>query len=134
MNKNIQNKQGQSMVEVVFSIGIVALVITGAVILMLNSLSSQSKRFDYKKATEMGQEVMEGLVSQKNNNPVQFWRLQNVAAQTSMDNYPDYTYTVEYVQDTSGSRCVPSPVSCATATVTITWQRDTTKTLVLTRV
>ncbi len=124
---------GQSMGEVVFAIGIVALVITGAVVLILNSLGSQAKRFDHKKATEMGQQVMEDLVSQKNNNPNNFWRLQDISTPLEWAGFDDYTYTIDFQQETTGARCTVSPIRCATATITIMWERDTSKNLILTR-
>jgi hypothetical protein len=97
---------GQSLVEVVVAIGIVALVISGMVVLMTNSLGSKTRGFDRKKAVEMSGIVMEQLVSVKNNNPDSFWGgyLDTIAGEKTMKPQfsDEYKYNVTYVNKSGG--------------------------------
>jgi hypothetical protein len=70
-NRNL----GQSIVELVFAIGIIVLVVTGVVALIVSNINSKSRGFDRKKATELAQIVMEDLLQKKKNDSLIFWTL-----------------------------------------------------------
>ena len=115
--KLIKNKSGQSLVELIFAVGVVAVVITGVMILMVNTISSKNKGFDRSKATELADVVMEGLVNQKINDPVNFWNLENKIGQTD-PNFSGFKYSVGF----SGWDCLwTGRNDCANATVNVGW-------------
>lgn len=68
-----KKKSGQSLVEVVVSIGIVILITSGVVALLVNVLGGRTKSFDRKKATELAQKVVETMVADKNQQGNYFW-------------------------------------------------------------
>ena len=111
----------QSMVEVVVALGIVALVITGMVMLMTTSLGTKTKGFDRNKAVEMSGAILEQMVEKRNADPTQFWDINSaywtgiLGNPLTLPNYPGYTYTVTFNQ--SGD----CGADCREAKVTITW-------------
>jgi len=111
----IKNKEsGQSMIEMVFAITIVALVITGVVVLIVTSIGAKNRSFSRKKAMEMAEVVMEDLVDQKRNNSVVFWEKNSKIGQT-LPNFLGYSYDIGY----SGMDC--NNGDCMMATVTVNW-------------
>jgi len=113
--------RGQSLVEVIVAIGIMALVVMGVAMLMTTALATKTKSFDRKKAVEMSEVVIEQLISEKNNNSTEFWNADSaywdgMSGPLTLTNYPGYTYTVGF--DTTVDGCV---AGCGEATVTISW-------------
>lgn len=115
MNK----RKGQSIIEAVIMIGVLAMVMTGAVVLLLNSISSRTRGFDRKKAIELGETVIEDLVDSKNNNPAEFWKLTDVpiSENKSKAGYEGYTYMITFVPTVL---CA----GCSEAVVSVMWNRD----------
>lgn len=116
-NKILKKQLGQSMIEMVFAITIVALVITGAVVLIVNSIGVKNRSFDRKKAMELAEIVMENLVDQKKNNSTYFWEQNQKIGQT-LANFSGYSYDIGY----SGMDC--NTDICALVTVTVNWSND----------
>jgi type II secretory pathway pseudopilin PulG len=111
----IKNKEsGQSIIEMIFAITIVALVITGVVVLIVTSIGSKNRSFSRKKAMEMAEVVMENLVDQKRNNSTVFWEKSSKIGET-LPNFLGYSYNVGY----SGMNCGTN--DCAMVTVTVKW-------------
>lgn len=114
--------KGQSLIEVVFSIGMVALVVSGVVFLILTTLGSRTKSYDRKKAVEISQNVIEGMVQTKSNDATSFWNLSSaywVGLGTShVEN--NYFYSVG-VSQFSGNGCSAVRVECLNANVTVGW-------------
>jgi type II secretory pathway pseudopilin PulG len=111
------------MIELVFSIALVIIVITGIVILMVNTVSSKNKGFNRKKAAELAEIVMEDLVNQKKNNPDEFWLLNNVSPRrwpsTEFDNY---FYSVDFTNIIDASiGCGNATTDCTEVVVSIGW-------------
>ena len=73
--KNNKRERGQSVIEVVFSVGVLVLVLGGVTTLLIKSVSGRTEGFDRKKATELAEVVIEGLVAEKRNNPDSFGRI-----------------------------------------------------------
>ncbi|MCX6726981.1 MAG: hypothetical protein NTY75_04235 [Candidatus Shapirobacteria bacterium] len=93
---------GQSLIEVVAAIGIVALVVTGMVALMTTALGTKTKGFDRKKAVEMSEIVVEQIIGVRNTSPDLFWD-RNSSYWTGILNknltlsaYPGYNYNVAF--------------------------------------
>lgn len=97
----INKNSGQSLIEVVFSVGLVILVTTGIAVLLVNIIGSRTKSHERVRTAELSEIVMESLVSKKNNDPDEFWDMgsafwvqnQNVS-QTNPD-FPGYEYVIE---------------------------------------
>lgn len=112
----VRNKElGQSILEVVFSIGIIALVVTGAVLLIINSVGLKNKSFQRKRAGEMASLIMEDLINQKQSNGFDSLESKN---NESWANFNGFSYSVEY--DSTGLSCN----NCTNAIVTINWADD----------
>lgn len=114
--------RGQSLVEVVVSIGLIGLVITGVVVLMVNTLAVRTRGFDRKKATELASKVTETVLNDKLRNPTVFWNLDGANHPTYWDNwgntmvdneFPGYNYIVtwRWITENSGIGA-----SCTTGT------------------
>jgi len=110
----IKNQAGQSLIEIVFSIGIIALVVTASVILIVNAVGVKTNGFERKKATEMAEIVMEDLVNQKRNDGNDFWSLSSKAGET-LPTFTGYNYSIGY--NTDGIGCS----GCVNAVITINW-------------
>lgn len=110
-------RAGQSLIEVVFSIGVIALVITGSVILIVSAVGLKNSGFQRKRATEMAELVVENLIDQKENNGDSFWNLE-AKSDEELSGFEGYKYSVGY--DSTGLSCS----NCTNATVTINWGND----------
>ncbi|MDD4937696.1 MAG: hypothetical protein PHX34_01630 [Candidatus Shapirobacteria bacterium] len=116
----IKNKTelGQSLIEIVFSIGIIALVITASVVLIVSAVGVKNNNFERKKATEMAEVLVENLVNKKQNDESNFWNLVPESDKT-LSNFDGYKYSVQYNSD--GISCSGD---CTNAVVTINWGND----------
>ncbi len=123
----MKTKSGQSVVELVFAIGIVAIVITGVIILLVNTINSRNRGFDRKKAAELSQIVMEDLISQKKNDPDNFWKLQGqYNKKWSSSDFDNYIYSVGFTNiDDASSNCGVGLTDCANVVVKIGWSGGT---------
>lgn len=116
--------KGQSLIEVVFSIGLVILVITGIAMLLVNIVGARTKSHERLRTVELSQVVMENLLSTKNSNPIEFWDLgssfwiQNKDVSLTSPAFPNYDYIVR-VTPNSTSGC--NPTSCFDVVVSVGW-------------
>ena len=126
------NNKGQSIIEVVFSLGAAALVLMGAVVLIINSLGSRSKVFDHRKASQLAESVMEDLVAMKANDPGTLfsssWQDTQLAVQSNSD-FPGYTYSIDFIPQLSSSGVCATTGNCVTAVVTVSWTNDVARTV-----
>jgi hypothetical protein len=98
-------KKGQGMVEVVFSIGVVMLILAGIVILMVNTFGAKNKGFDRKKATQLAQMIIEKNVADRDNAPGDFWeKMDNdsLIEDLTEDSFTGYIYNVSYQGNDDG--------------------------------
>ena len=96
----LKSKKGQSLIEVVFSIGIIMVVMSGVVFLIIATLGAKTKSYDRKKAVEISQNVIEGMVQTKMSDGTSFWNITSpywVALGQNQVN-GDYTYNVTVTQ------------------------------------
>jgi len=118
----IKNNKGQSLIEVILSIGVVVLVITGIIVLMVTTAGIKNNSFDRKKATQMAGTILENLTKNKNEDPGLFWRLSNVNNGTISD-YPGFTYNVGFTVVNDVGVCTDTgSTRCANAEVTVLWK------------
>lgn len=118
LNK-FKNQIGQSLVEVVFSIGVVALVITGAVILIINALGVKNDAFLRKRAADAATYVMEDLVDKSKNEVNNFWNLTPIVSQVDGFNY-NVVFDRDRVVDAKCNVDINNP-DCVTAVITVSW-------------
>jgi len=78
----MKNNKGQSLIEVLFSITVVVLVLTGVVTLMVKVLSIRGEASLRKKASDLSTVVIENQIKNKNNDPTSFWNNNNSLGQT----------------------------------------------------
>ena len=100
-------KKGQGIVEVVFSVGVVLLILSGVVILIVNTFGAKNKGFDRKKATQLAQMIIEEKVAERNNETESFWNKINTNHEDenqTKDGFSAYVYSVNYIRvdDNSG--------------------------------
>lgn len=116
----MKTEKGQSLVEVVFSVGLMVLIITGVISLMVKTASIKTAANQREKASEMTEVVIENLLEQKKNNVDNFWLLTDITTPQTIVGYDSYTYTIDFEQVT-GNGCSDSIKECANATITVSW-------------
>ncbi len=114
------NQKGQSLVEVIFAIGILTIVITAVVSLIVKTTGVRSVETDRKKASEMSAVIVEQLLESKNNNPDSFWQLNDITTPQTVDGFDGFTYVVDFTPNHDGN-CNTSTTECANAKITINW-------------
>lgn len=125
--------QGQSLIELIFAIAIIALVLSGVVILIISVLGARTKAFDRKRATRLAEVVTEQLVDQKENDPINFWLLSPIAGKTNPSaDYKGYSYSVGFTNITTNG-CGVGVTDCAEAVLNIGWSGKTNQTLLFSR-
>lgn len=94
----MNNKKGQSLVDVVFSIGILSLVLVGVMMLVVSTAKAKMAASERQKAIQLSQLLIENKVVEIKNDPLVFWNAlnhNNVTDQTNVD-FTGYLYDVEY--------------------------------------
>lgn len=104
----MKNK-GQSLIEIIFSIGVVVLVLTGVVALLITTSKVKRTSMERQKAIELSQTLIENQILTIKNDPAAFWG--NAASLNDMQsssitnpNYPNYTYNIFY-KNCDDQRC-----------------------------
>lgn len=137
-----RNLNGQSLIEVIFSVGVIILVISAVLTLLVTSLKSRSQSFNRNKAAELGQKVMEELVTEKETGGREFWDLDsefwqtNLGTTQTMTGFPGYNYAIGFTQVFGpGAKCPGSGAvfECANATIGVGWSGDVTQKVIFTR-
>jgi Tfp pilus assembly protein PilV len=112
----MNRQNGQSLVEVIFSIGVLVMVITAVISLIVKTTNVKSMEIQRKKASEMSEVIIEDLLDNKKNNPDGFWAFEDIGTSKTISGYDGYSYSVDLVNNTG---C--SDGKCADATVVINW-------------
>jgi len=115
----MNNQRGQSLVEVIFGVGILVTVIVAVISLIVKTTGIKSSALDRKRASEMGQVIIENLMEDKKNNPESFWQLNDIGS-TTVFGYDGYTYTVDFNHTTEGN-CSDTENECVGVTAVINW-------------
>jgi hypothetical protein len=124
--KNLNYKKGQGVVESVFAIGILGLLMGGAVVLIVMGFGNRQSSFDRRKALEMVTVITEELIAKSQNEPELFWQYENNGAVgNTLSGYSGYTYSVGY-SNISGNLSYPNcgvsgVINCAEVTINIGW-------------
>ncbi|MFA6185251.1 MAG: hypothetical protein WCT51_00020 [Candidatus Shapirobacteria bacterium] len=112
----MKNNKGQSLVEVIFSMGIVILVLVGVVMLMVVTAKAKRIASERQKAIELSQLLIEDKVNyfKDENNILSFW---NAPSHTNITNQSNTDFS-GYSYDTTYDNCDNN--SCKII-FTITW-------------
>jgi len=125
MNLKRREERGQSLIEVLFAMGVTVLLVTGVVVLATRTLGSKRRVLGRSEAVKIATEAMEELTILSENNASTFWGVGRPSSCTSMAGYScDYSY------DTSPGSC-PVGENCLEATVTVTWMDGEKKNVTL---
>lgn len=119
-------RKAQGIVESVLAVAILMLVLGGSVVLLVMGLSGRKNSFDRRRATELADLTMEGLVAQAADGGSTFWNLNNIP-DCSRSGFENYTCNVVFTNVPIGSPNYPNcgnsgVVNCAEAEITIAWQ------------
>lgn len=129
-------KKGQGVVEAVVAVGILALVLGGAVLLVVLGTSNRQRSFDRRKATELATVVTEEMIAKSKSDPEAFWHFDFDASNSSKDGYSGYTYSVGFTNITgnvSYPNCGVGKTDCAEAIIRIDWQGKEPQTMFFNR-
>lgn len=122
-------KKAQGVVESVVAVGILMMVLTGAVLLISFAVSNRKVGFDRRKATELATLVMEELVSQNISNPGEFWQSTSYSTDSQTRfGYESYSYSITSTEN-SDPGCDPGINDCALVVVNIGWSGKETQNL-----
>lgn len=117
-------EKGISILEIIFSVGVTVLVISGVVSLMVKSTGIKTSAFSRKKAYEMAEMVVEILVDKNKNDRDGFWQL-NTIPNEELGCNDGYTCGVGFSRvDTGGCNVSPTPPNCAEAIINVSWDDD----------
>ena len=72
-SKFFKKEKGQSLIEILFSITVVTLVLTGVVSLMVKVLNVRGEASLRQKAGNLSTIIIENQIKEKDNNPDTFW-------------------------------------------------------------
>lgn len=117
-------RSGQGVIESVFSVGVLVLLMGGAVILIILGINNRKASFDRRKATELANLVVEEQISLSKNSPETFWKLDNTNSGLSKDGFTDYKYSIGFTNITGNTtypNCGIGKTDCAEMSITIDW-------------
>lgn len=93
----MKNNKGQSLIDVIFSIGIVVLVLTGIIVLVVSTAKVKRMTFERQKAVELSQLLIEDKVLEIKNNSAIFWDGdKSNQSDKTYTGFDGYLYDVEY--------------------------------------
>lgn len=116
----MKSEKGQSLVEIIFSVGVISLVIVGVVSLIVNVVGVKNASLKRKMANELGEIVIEDLLDEKLKTPEVFWQLSDIDSPQVLNGFDGYSYTIDFTQITGGG-CRDDVADCAQAVINITW-------------
>jgi len=115
----MNNQKGQGLIEIIFAVGVLIVVITAVVSLIVKTTGIKSLAIQRKRASEMGEVVIENLMNNKKNDAT-FWQLNDVTSPQTISGYDGYQYVVDFTSTSEGD-CSDTVIECANAVITITF-------------
>lgn len=114
------NQKGQSLIEIIFAVGILVIVVTAVIGLIVKTTGIKSVINERKKANEMSEILVENLMNSKKNNPNVFWQLKNITTPQTLPDFVGYDYVINFTPVTEGN-CDDTNIECARAEITVNW-------------
>ncbi|MFA5025390.1 MAG: hypothetical protein WC503_02715 [Candidatus Shapirobacteria bacterium] len=133
-----KKRKAQGVVESVFAIGLLGLLMGGAVILVVMSIGNRQVGFDRRKASELMDTLTEELIAKSQNDPQLFWMYENNGIGGSRVEYPGYVYTIGYTNILEGNLTYPNcgvggKINCAEVTIRVDWPGKDPQTMTISR-
>lgn len=89
----MKNNKGQSLIDVVFSIGIITLVLTGVIVLIVSTAKIKRISLERQRAVQLSQVLIEKETLYIKNNRQTFWDGEKSSVINQSDSaFPDYKY------------------------------------------
>jgi hypothetical protein len=126
-----KNNSGQGIIEAIFAIGLLGLIMTGAAIAVITTISNRNVSFDRRKAVELASLVTEQLISQSKDSAGTFWQLTSVSGQEWPVGYDGYTFSVGFTNIynlVKYPNCGVGKTDCAEVVIGIGWSGKDPKT------
>ncbi len=101
LNQN-RKLNGQSLIDVIFSIGILVLVLTGVLVLIVSTAKLKTIDSKRSKAVEMSQRLIEQEIKKAKDNPSLFWTFPKLPYSASTGGY---NYVINYDCNSDKSKC-----------------------------
>ena len=99
----MRNNKGQSLIDIIFSIGIIVLVLTGVVVLIVSTAKVKRIAFERQKAVELSQLLIEDEIATVKNN---FNPLPKDGEGSDINTeFSGYTYDVGYTCNVAITNC-----------------------------
>lgn len=140
MKKLFKNyRRGQGVVESVFAVGILVLLLGGAVILIVMGISNRQSSFNRRKASELASVVTEEIIAKSKSNPEEFWVLNNSEVGLTKSNFNGYSYSIGFTNITAADYPIEYPncgigkTDCAEVVVGVGWSGKDPQTLFFNR-
>lgn len=115
-------EKGISIIEIIFSIGVTVLVITGAVSLMVKSTGVKTSSLQRKNASEVAEMKIEDLVYESKYQKDLFWGLEDESGDFGV-----YHYDIGYSQVVTGvCSDLGTSATCVNAIINIGWGNSQT--------
>lgn len=95
----MKNNKGQSLIEVIFSMGVVILVLVGVVMLMVVTAKAKRIASERQKAIELSQLMIEETVLYSKNKTLEFWEKVsggNEITTSVCSNFSNYSCHIQY--------------------------------------
>ncbi len=121
-----RKKKGQSLVEVIFAVGVVGIMVAGIAILVTSTLGSKRRVLERSDAVKLAQSALEDMTILEKNNPSLFW-------QAGMDeDCASGDFDCEHNFDLSPVYC-PGGETCMEITTRVDWDDGQTRQVVLSK-
>ena len=117
-------QSGTSLIEVIFSVGILVIVITAVVSLIVKTSGIKTMEAQRKRASEMSEVIIENLMESKKNNSDDFWQMDDTEKAT-VAGYEGYSYSLNMNENDECS----VGVECIDAVIVISWGDNQTLTV-----
>jgi hypothetical protein len=123
---NYKKDRGQSIIEVLFAVGVVGIVVVAVAILVTSSLSVSRKTLNRSDAVRIAEGVLESLTILKENAPHTFW------VDRRELNCSEGDYVCSYFYNDAPTGCPPLE-TCTEVEVTVGWFDGQDRQVVLTK-
>lgn len=98
----MKNKKGQSLIDVIFSIAMVVLVLTGVVVLIVSTAKVKRVAFERSRAIELSQKIIDAEVKKVKDDPLSYWSSAKNDFNGTDSDFPGYDYRIQYDCDIVG--------------------------------
>jgi hypothetical protein len=92
----MENKKGQSLIDIIFSLTVLILVLTGVIALVIGTTKAKTLVSERKKAIEFSQKKIEDEIQNIKENPLVFWSGSTAPVSSTDSSFPGYKSVMTY--------------------------------------